>query len=226
MKALGLWILLLVSAVSLQAQQTIFNVPSADVLDRGQTYLELDVTARPEDGVGTATPRIVFGIGGKIELGANLGAFSTADGNVPNFAPTFKWQVYEWKDAGVSLLVGDDLVVPLRKTSFDLGNYAYAQVAKQLRRTRLTGGVYHFTAGVVRADSAVGFQGGVEHPVSKRATLAADWYSGDHAAGFVTLGGIVKISERVSFYPAYQLGNSGVRRGNHQFLFEIGWRIR
>ncbi len=31
------------------AQQTIFNVPSTDVLDRGKVYAELDVSFKPTD---------------------------------------------------------------------------------------------------------------------------------------------------------------------------------
>src|SRR5664279_1828916 len=42
---LFLWLL----AGSLFAQQTIFNVPSADVLDKGHTYLEADALGRPQD---------------------------------------------------------------------------------------------------------------------------------------------------------------------------------
>ena len=32
------------------AQETVFNVPSGDTLDRGKVYGELDVTYRPSDG--------------------------------------------------------------------------------------------------------------------------------------------------------------------------------
>ena len=32
------------------AQQTIFNVPSTDVLDKGKVYVELDASLKPTDG--------------------------------------------------------------------------------------------------------------------------------------------------------------------------------
>ena len=38
------------------AQQTIFNVPSADVLDKGKVYGELDVTFKPNNDSGNVLP--------------------------------------------------------------------------------------------------------------------------------------------------------------------------
>ena len=69
-------------------------------------------------------------------------------------------------------------------------------------------------------------QASVEQTLSKRVTLAADWYSGDHSLGYVTSGAVIKISDRVTFYPGYQLGNHGIRSGNHQLLLELGWNLR
>ena len=59
------------------AQQTIFNVPSADVLDKGKTYLEADALWRPQDpSFGFFTMRGVYGFGSNIEAGANFGGFA------------------------------------------------------------------------------------------------------------------------------------------------------
>jgi hypothetical protein len=44
-------------------QQTVFDVPSADVLDKGKVYGELDGTVRPVDPLATLTPRVVVGVG-------------------------------------------------------------------------------------------------------------------------------------------------------------------
>lgn len=207
------------------AQQTVFNVPSADVLPRGKAYFELDVTAAPESGDVGATPRMVFGLGRNFEAGFNLGAFSTAPGSVPSFVPTIKWKVYEWRKQGVSLLAGDSVFIPLETTSFRAGNYAYVQLSKQWMRTRVTGGVYHFTRGVVAGASRAGGQFSVEHTLTPKVALAADWYTGDHSVGYVTPGLIWKVTPRVTLYPAYQIGNRRAGAGNHQFLFELGWNL-
>src|SRR5439155_14019483 len=69
---LSLFLLFLCTGVS--AQQTVFNVPSGDVLGRGKVYGELDLTYRPTNASGTLTPRIVVGVGHRIETGLNVRA--------------------------------------------------------------------------------------------------------------------------------------------------------
>ena len=44
-----------------RAQETVFDIPSPDVLDKGKVYFELDGTARPVNPMYTFTPRIVIG---------------------------------------------------------------------------------------------------------------------------------------------------------------------
>src|SRR5260370_41157506 len=58
-------------------QQTVFDVPSADVLDRGKVYGELDGLVRPMDPLSTFTPRIAVGIGHQIKAGMNFSGLST-----------------------------------------------------------------------------------------------------------------------------------------------------
>jgi hypothetical protein len=55
------------------AQQTIFNVPSTDVLDKGKVYAELDASLKPTDGAvvpkfSSFVPRVVIGAGGRVEV--------------------------------------------------------------------------------------------------------------------------------------------------------------
>ena len=59
------------------AQQTIFNVPSTDVLDRGKVYAELDASLKPGDSAlvnkfSSFVPRVVVGAGGRVEFGLNV----------------------------------------------------------------------------------------------------------------------------------------------------------
>jgi hypothetical protein len=42
-----IFIFLLLSVIETQAQQTVFNVPSADILDKGKVYLEFDAGFKP-----------------------------------------------------------------------------------------------------------------------------------------------------------------------------------
>src|SRR4029079_11500 len=95
------WVLVLgllaVAVPSVGAQQTVFSVPSADVLARGHVYGELDVTARPVHFLFTAEPRCVAVVGHSVELGINL-TVPVAPGNAPKvLQPAAKWRMHEWK---------------------------------------------------------------------------------------------------------------------------------
>ena len=71
-------VLLLFSTFSTgQAQQTIFNVPTTDVLDKGKVSAELDASLKPTDGAtgpkfSSFVPRVVVGAGSRVELGLNI----------------------------------------------------------------------------------------------------------------------------------------------------------
>ncbi|HZR64410.1 MAG TPA: hypothetical protein VFA85_04630, partial [Terriglobales bacterium] len=71
----------------------------------------------------------------------------------------------------------------------------------------------------------VGGQFAIEQTVTNRLTVAADWYTGDEALGYVTPGLIFKATSKLTLYGAYEIGNRGVSAGNHQAVVEIGWNI-
>jgi hypothetical protein len=61
--------------------------------------------------------------------------------------------------------------------------------------------------------------------VNKRLTLAAEWYTGNSTVGYVNTGAVIKLTQKLTLYTAYQIGNAGVTTGNHQFLWEIGYNF-
>jgi hypothetical protein len=65
------------TARTVYGQETVFDVRSADILDKGKVYGKADGTARPVDPVYTFTPRVVVGIGHQIEIGANYNGLTT-----------------------------------------------------------------------------------------------------------------------------------------------------
>ena len=131
---------------TLLAQQTVFNVPSGDVLDRGKVYFELDATYMPRLAVRSVTPRIVAGVGRRIELGLNVNGLSEPGNPQATLAPTMKWKAYDGGGNGWAFLVGDDFFVPAQNRRYRAGNYAYAEFTKTWRtKTRATFGGYFFT---------------------------------------------------------------------------------
>ncbi|MGC1090109.1 MAG: hypothetical protein WA894_16835, partial [Candidatus Acidiferrum sp.] len=100
------------AAKTARGQETVFDVPSADILDQGKVYGELDGTVRPVDLISTFTPRVVFGIGHEIEIGVNFDGLTTPVTAELELSPTIKWRVWTVGTTGWSFYVGDDLFFP------------------------------------------------------------------------------------------------------------------
>lgn len=223
--------LIMALALTARAQQTIFNVPSSDVLEKRKVYFEFDATFKPnnQDALrrfSSFVPRVVVGIGGDAEVGLNLTGNIQPGSDATTLVPAIKWRIYNGEKNGVQIVVGDSVFIPLRNKSYNVGNYAYAQVSKTFRRskTRVTGGAYYFTKNVVAAAAARGGgQFSVEQPLGNgKITAAADYYTGRHAAGYFTPGVNFKPHPKLTGYIGYSLGNADLSRGNHYFYAALG----
>ena len=224
LRLLPLFLLLGCSAAC--AQQTVFNVPSGDVLDRGKVYGEMDFSYNPDSAARSFTPRVVAGLGRRVEAGLNLNGLSAPGAVQATPTPTIKWKVYDGGDHGWALLVGDDVFIPAQNRSYDLGNYVYAEFTKSWKtKTRVTAGAYDCSRHVVASGNRAGGQFAVEQPLTSKVAVAADWFTGHHALGYLTPGASIKLSPRLTGYLAYQVGNSGALNGNSQLLVELGWNF-
>jgi hypothetical protein len=207
-------------AASANAQQTIFNVPSSDILDKGKVYFELDATFRFDRtrGVGkfsSFVPRVVVGTGGNVEVGLNVTGNINPGTDSTTLVPAVKWRVYNGEKNGVQIVVGDNLFIPVRNKSYNIGNYAYAQVSKTFKsKTRITGGGYYFTKNVVSTAARGGGQFAIEQPITDKFGIAADWYTGKNAAGYFTPGVNFKPHPKVTGYVGYSIGNDNPRSNN------------
>jgi hypothetical protein len=216
---------------TVRAQQTIFNVPTTDVLARGKVYGELDVSLKPNDSAAvnhfsSFVPRVVVGAGHRVELGLNVTGNIQPGPDATTLVPVVKWKFYQGKDNGLALVAGDHLFCPVHHRAYHAGNYVYAELSKTFKRgTRLTAGGYDFTQHVVAAANRAGGQFGFEQPVNKQLTLAADWFTGRHSAGYFTPGAVFKLSPKLTGYASYSLGNANLAHGNHFFLLELGYNF-
>jgi hypothetical protein len=222
------WLLLftLFAAHAACAQETVFDVPSADVLEEGKVYFELDGTANTSQSFYTYTPRMVIGFGHQIEAGVNFEGLSSPTLGQLAISPTIKWKLWNRDSAGWSFYIGDNVLFPIRDREYNAGNYFYAAFAKQWKSgTRITFGAYDFTAKVVANANRAGGQFTFEQPITKRLTFAAEWYTGNQADGYVNPGVNYKLTSKITLYGAYQIGNANVTKGNHQFLWEFGYNF-
>jgi len=212
---------------SARAQQFVFNVPSADVLDKDEVYLEAGATfGVAEPRFSSFSPRVVFGAGKNIEVGVSYEGNVQPGEDTPTPISSFKWRVAGDGDKrGWVITVGDHLYAPTRHRPYRAGNYAYAQLTRVFGpgTTRVTAGGYHFTKDVVAEGAQrAGGQFSVEHSLTEKLLLNADWLTGKHDLGYSTYGFSHDVNDKVTPYLGYSLGNSGVRDGNHYFVVGVG----
>jgi len=212
-------------------QQTIFNVPTSDVLDQGKFYAELDVSFKPNNKPAAAkfssfVPRVVVGVGVNVEIGMNVIGNVQPGADSTTLVPTIKWKFYEGKKNGVALFGGTNVYIPIRNRAYNIGSYSYVAASTTFNKTRLTAGGFVATKNVF-APNAVrsGGQFGFEKTVNSKFSVAADWITGRHSSGYFTPGVIYKPHPKVTTYWSYSIGNDRVAKGNHFFLLELGYNI-
>ncbi len=213
------------------AQQTIFNVPTADVLDRGKVYGEIDISFKTncQEAVcrfSSFVPRVVVGTGGNVEVGLNVTGNIQPGSDSTTLVPTVKWKFYQNEKKDLALFAGTNFYVPVRNRSYKFGTYSYAAVAKTIEKTRLTAGGYVASENVFALDAVrAGGQFGIEQTINSKVSIAADWITGKHGGGYFTPGVIYKPHPKVTTYWTYSIGNTNASRGNHYFLFEVGYNL-
>lgn len=93
------------TATLVKGQQTIFNVPTTDVLEKGRVYVELDASLKPTDGdrvskYSSFVPRLVVGAGKGIEIGLNVTGNVQPGPDSTTLVPTIKWRPYQNEAVG------------------------------------------------------------------------------------------------------------------------------
>lgn len=227
--ALWLVIFVLFAAGLTLGQSAVFTIPSTDIQEAKTFYLEGDLFAHfddyPNGGFQSYGPTVIFGATKKLEIGANLFFLRDEAGTSAEFQPNLKWKPVKDSENGVAFTVGAIGFIPLNEASGTRSTVqVYANLSKtfkSLNEMRLTGGVYQ----MIRAESDFGAKTGVlvglEQPLSKRARLLFDWYSGRNRFGYASVAMDVDVKETQNFGIGYSFGNSG--RGNNYFTAYYGF---
>jgi hypothetical protein len=207
-----------------RAQQTIFNVPSADVLDPGKVYLETDELFRPTDPkFSSTTIRGVAGVFPHVEAGVNFGGFVSPGSIVPTANVAVKLQRVHL--GGFAVTVGGFGFFYLRGS--EDGNpagqgYGFATYRIPTLQTRIAVGGWYASAGYAKPNSTGGALATFEQPISwvKGLTLAADWWSGENTIGYLSPGFYWSFGHWTA-YAAYTIKN-GDSKGDGG-LIELGY---
>lgn len=220
-------VLLLCGAETVQAQSTLFNIPSTDVVSKKKVYLEFDFISHLEHhnngGFQAYIPRAVVGVGKSVEVGVNVAFTDALAPDQPvEIQPNIKFQFYQNEKKGVALSGGGILFTPIaNRAGTDTFGMIYTNLSKQVKGTfgpRFTVGGY----GLVGRADGNGIKSGVilgyEQPLHPKVKFVADWFSGKNRFGYVTTGLAFTVSSNSAFYAGYSVGNHG-RKNNGLFLY-------
>ncbi|HEX4947358.1 MAG TPA: hypothetical protein VFZ34_11865 [Blastocatellia bacterium] len=213
--AIGALLLFTASATEVRAQQTLFNVPSANTAERGRTLLELTSSFRTwgpnaSKEYSTFLPRVTVGIGNGIELsGGVLETNGQAFGDTTTMQLAGKWRFYNNEETGTALAATSQVNVPLRGSIEKGSVLTFAGLHQTIKPTgtRLSGGVVNGTPRALGMDNFVGGWASFEQPVYKGLSAIGDWVSGDHRLGAFTPG--------VSYEKGHHYLRAGYQIFNH-----------
>lgn len=199
------------------AQQTIFNVPSPDVLEKGMIFLQHE--SQFSGDFGLFTNYFAVGVGKNTELDVTL--FGAGTKNVRNevLGVGFKKSILLHERSETKFTFGN--LIPISLTGNGVGGYSYSHLSTRLPKinTRITSGVFVGTTVLFDRDF-ISYIAGIEQPVTKKFGLIMDWYSGKHAYGFLVPGFYYNFLKNTTLWAGYQIPNNRAN-GDNGFVIEI-----
>ena len=223
-----IWVLFFACCLQATAQQTIFNVPSADVTEKGHLFLQQEGQFRGwnPDAFFNGTTYAAYGIGHNTEIVTTLFNVASPPTHNITLGVGFKSAIpipglkEKFPEREFKFTIGSEVLTSLQGDG--VGNWTYAHLSGRVPKlkTRLTAGLSYGTRQVFGTDH-VCFIGGVEQPVTKKLTLLTDWFSGsEHFAGFLIPGFSYALPKNVTLYAGYQIPNTP-KNGTSGFVIEL-----
>jgi hypothetical protein len=214
-------ILFAAAGQSLQAQSSIFNVPTTDVLPPQKLTVEADYIAHPapyeKEGFQFFGPSVIYGLRKNVEVGLNAYYTLSSEPDAAEIQPNAKWQFYSDEDSGFAAAAGGILFIPLKnRETTDTKALLYVTLSRQIKGRfgpRLTTGAYSFVGRMEEGENRSGMLLGYEQPLLKRLTFVADWYSGNNSFGYAAGALGITFPKETYLYAGYSFGNQG--RGNN-----------
>ncbi|HUQ32708.1 MAG TPA: hypothetical protein VM095_11345 [Pyrinomonadaceae bacterium] len=206
---------------SLQAQSSIFNVPTTDVLPPQKVYVEADYIAHPapyeREGFQFFGPSVIYGLRKNVEVGLNAYYTLSSEPDAAEIQPNAKWQFYSDERKGFAAAAGGILFIPLKnRETTNTKALLYVTLSQQIKGRfgpRLTTGAYSFVGRMEEGENRSGLLLGYEQPLLKRLSFVADWYSGNNSFGYAAGALGITFPKETYLYAGYSFGNQG--RGNN-----------
>ena len=223
-----IFILFCLFPLKASAMQTIFNVPSADVTEKGHVFVQQEFQTTPwvTDDALFSTTYSAVGIGHNTEIDATL--FNVGSPATQNISAGvgFKSAIpipglkEKFPEREFKLTVGSNLLIGLEGNG--VGNWTYAHLSGRVPKlnTRLTAGVSYGTRQLFGQETTA-FIAGVEQPITKKLSVIGDWFSGDeHWAGYLIVGSSYALNKSTTLYTGYQIPN-GPQVGSAGFVLQL-----
>lgn len=220
---LALAFTLLLGSGTAFAQSNIGVTPSTDTMEKGKLYLESDLIFTPRGydagGYTVVGPRVIYGLGSKTEVGANLFATWTNGPAPAELQFNIKHQLLK-TDNGYALAAGAVIATPAWNASYGGDTFAslYAVGSKQIGTAgpRLTAGVWGLAGRDEGTGSKAGFSFGIEQLVHPKVLLVADRMTGNqthpgHSA--TTAGAIIMPTANSNIGVVYSAPNTALSQG-------------
>lgn len=234
---------------SAHGQEVIMNQPSADIVDKGHTFVRFDEFYTQKPAFYMENLNLAYGLGHNLEVSLNnTNAFNRApmsDALVlgfkyapfkkewlkcgkPHAQPTFKDPVTNCVVERVTFYMGDQFVQPLtnKMPGFSQGNITYEAAALSLGAWRFTAGAFQSHNGVQIGNRA-GALGGIEYTRMFNhgkwgLAPGIDYASGAGTNGYVSPG--LNIMKGNFFLcPGYMIANPRNPNGAHQSFIMAGY---
>ena len=199
------------------AQQTIFNVPSADITEKGMIFLQHE--SQFSNKFGLFTNYGAYGIGKNTEIDLTLFQIGTHNVRNENLGIGIKKIFPLHEKSETKLTLGHLIPISLRGNG--VGGYTYSHLSTRLPKikTRITSGFLVGTTTIFGRDF-ICYIGGIEQPITKRLSLTTDWHSGKHAYGFLITGFSYYFGHNSTLYAGYQIHNNRAN-GPNGFVIEM-----
>ena len=173
----------------------------------------------------------MVGVSNSVEVGVNFPTFATrstaGNSTSPYFQPNIKWKLYSNDDAGVAVAAGGLLNTPMNnRDGQDSWAMLYSLVSKKVKTgnygPRFHAGPYGIVSGnQYPANGPVSFVGpragvilGYEQPIHSKASIVADFFSGENFFGYFTPGISISLPGSGLLNVGYMIGNDSWKNNN------------
>lgn len=216
------------TSLTAQAQSTVMNAPSTEIVPARRVYLEMDFItnyawAQGDERFANYLPRAVVGVGGNVEVGANFSYTHSPVGGEPmEIQPNAKWQFYNNEEKGLAAAAGCLWIVPItNRSGTDTFGQCYSVVSKQIEGKygpKFTGGGYRLIAAGPDEETKTGVIAGYQQPITEKLSFIVDWQSGNNRFGYISPSLNLATPGNGNLSAGYGIANQG-RGRNWLFLF-------